>query len=353
MADNSNEPTAVMPKPAFAGDSSQANSQVTEGVLEIPGEWVLQHRGRLTDARIAWRLTGPTDATLVCAMGGIWCDRRLFEPGDPHKGCWSEVVGPRRPLDSLRFRILSFDYLGGSGNTSGPKPGVPFPSISTYDQADALVRVLEHLGVRSLGAIVGGSYGGMVALAFAERNPERVASLFIVSAADRPHPMAIAWHSIQRHIVRFAIDCGRPQEGLRLARAVALSLYRSSEEFAARFPTTPMLSGEQFVFPVERYLFSDGDKAIADFRAEAFLCLSESLDLHNVDVGRVFVPTLAVGSREDQLVPLTDVRALVARMATANLREISSIHGHDAYLREPEQLRGLLATMLEALPMQP
>ena len=199
-----------------------------------------------------------------------------------------------------------------------------------------------------MGAVIGGSYGGMVALAFAERNPERVASLFLVSAADRPHPMAIAWHSIQRHIVRFAIDCGRPQEGLRLARAVALSLYRSSEEFAARFPATPSLNGEQFVFPVERYLFSEGGRA-ADFHAEAFLCLSESLDLHNVDAGRVFVPTLAVGAREDQLVPLSDVRALVARMAVANLREISSIHGHDAYLREPEQLREILATTLGTL----
>lgn len=348
MADSPNESTAVMPKPAFAGDSSQVKTEISEGVLEIPGEWILHHRGRLTDARIAWRLTGPADAPLVCAMGGIWCDRRLFDPEDPRRGCWSEVVGPRRPLDSLRFRVLSFDYLGGSGDTSGPKPGIPFPSISTYDQADALARLLEHLGIRSFGAIVGGSYGGMVALAFAERNPERVASLFIVSAADRPHPMAIAWHSIQRHIVRFAIDCGRPQEGLRLARAVALSLYRSSEEFAARFPATPNLNGEQFVFPVERYLFSEGGVA-ADFRAEAFLCLSESLDLHNVDASRVFVPTVAAGAREDQLVPLSDVRALVARMAVANLREISSIHGHDAYLRESEQLRGLLANTLGTL----
>jgi homoserine O-acetyltransferase/O-succinyltransferase len=350
MADNSNEPTAVMPKPAFAGASAQAQTEASEGVLEVPGEWLLHHRGRLTGARIAWRLIGPADAPLVCAMGGIWCDRRLFDPEDPRRGCWSEVVGPGRPVDSSRSRILSFDYLGGSGDTSGPEPGVPFPSISTYDQADALGRLLDQLKIRSLGAIIGGSYGGMVALAFAERYPERVASLFIVSAADRPHSMAIAWHAIQRHIVRFAINCGRPREGLRLARAVALSLYRSSEEFAARFPATPSLDGEQFVFPVERYLFSEGGRAVADFRAEAFLCLSESLDLHHVDAGRIFVPTLAVGAREDQLVPLSDVRALVARMATANLREISSIHGHDAYLREPEQLRGILATVTPSTP---
>jgi homoserine O-acetyltransferase len=335
-----------MPKPVFAAGAPSSDSSVTEGVLEIPEPWVLHHRGQLSGARIAWRLTGPSDAPLVCAMGGIWCDRRLFDPADARQGCWREVVGPGRPLDSSRHRILSFDYLGGSGGSTGPEAGGQFPSVSTYDQAEALERLLDHLKFPSLRAVVGGSYGGMVALAFAERYPERVAALCVISAADRPHPMAIAWHSIQRHIVEFSILCGRPQEGLRLARAVGLSLYRSSEEFAARFPAAPRLEGGQFVFPVERYLFTDAAESTAAFRAEAFLCLSESLDLHQVDATRIFVPTAAVGAREDQLVPLGDVRALVARMGSAHLREISSIHGHDAYLREPEQLRPLLAAAL-------
>ena len=219
--------------------------------------------------------------------------------------------------------------------------------MSTYDQADALVRLMDHLGIVSLRAIVGGSYGGMVALAFAERHPERASALVVVSAADRPHPMAIAWHSIQRHIVQFAIDCDRGQEGLRLARAIGMSLYRSPEEFAARFPGIASLRNGRFAFPVEGYLFADSTE-VAGFRAEAFLCLSESLDLHQVDAGRIFVPTTAVGAREDQLVPLSDVRALTARMSTASLHEISSIHGHDAYLREAVQLRAILAGALGA-----
>lgn len=342
--DDSREPTVVMPKPGFAaGASGEVTSQ--EGILDVPGKWRLHHGGELPGARLAWRLTGPSEAPLVCAMGGIWCDRRLFDPADARRGCWHEVVGRGRPLDAGRYRILSFDYLGGSGDSTGPEPGSRFPSISTYDQAEALVRLLDHLKFPSLHALLGGSYGGMVALAFAERYPERVGALCIISAADRPHPMAIAWHSIQRQIVKFAIQCARPQEGVRLARAVGLSLYRSSEEFAARFPVTPRLEEGEFIFPVERYLFGDGESTAA-FRAESFLCLSESLDLHQVDATRIFVPTTAVAAREDQLVPLTDVRALVARMGVAHVREISSIHGHDAYLRESEQLRGILATAI-------
>ena len=319
-----------------------------DGICECPGPWTLHHRGTLSGARIAWRLTGPPEAPLVCALGGIWCDRHLFAFEDPRAGCWPELVGPGRALDATRVRILSLDYLGGAGDSSGPRTGEPFPSVSTYDQAEALARVMDQLGAASLRAIVGGSYGGMVALAFAERYPERVGALCVVSAADRAHPMAVAWHSIQRHIVRFALECGRPADGLGLARAVGLSLYRSPEEFAARFPSVPALERDRFVFPVERYLFAAASGSLERLRAEAFLCLSESLDLHHIDATRICVPTTAVAAREDQLVPVSDVRALVARLGSAQLREISSIHGHDAYLREPAQLRECIAAAISA-----
>jgi homoserine O-acetyltransferase len=335
-------------RPTVGAGRSVQSGPLTEGVLACPGEWLLHHRGRIAEARIAWRLVGAAEAPLVCALGGIWCDRHLFDTERPGEGCWSQLVGPGRALDPTRLRILSIDYLGGSGDSSGPQAGQPFPSLSTYDQADALARVLDHLGVPSLRALIGGSYGGMVALAFAERYPERVGAVCSISAADRAHPMAVAWHSIQRHIVRFALECARPREGLGLARAVALALYRSPEEFAARFPAVPRLEHGQFVFPVEHHLFGQEAARLPRLRAEAFLSLSESLDLHRLDASRICVPTLAVAAREDQLVPLSDVRALVARMPSAQLREISSIHGHDAYLREAAQLRDILAAVLPA-----
>lgn len=326
--------------------ASQISLPLREGTLQLEGEWALHHGGRLRDVRIAWRLTGPKEAPIICALGGIWCDRELFDPQDARRGCWREIVGPGRSLDSGRFQILSFDYLGGRGGSTAPEPGGEFPSVSTYDQAEALARVMDHLGITAVRAIFGGSYGGMVALAFAERYPERVGSLLIVSASDRPHPMAVAWHSIQRRIVQFAIAGGRGQEGLRLARAIGMSLYRSPEEFAARFSGLPSQRDGRFTFPVELFLFADTPE-VAGFRPEAFLCLSESLDLHEVNAGRIFVTTVAVGAQEDQLVPLSDVRALTARMGSASLHEISSIHGHDAYLREPAQLRGILASELD------
>jgi homoserine O-acetyltransferase len=268
---------------------------------------------------------------------------------DPRHEWWPQIAGPDRPLDVNQFRILSFDYLGGSGESTGPDPGQTFPSISSYDQADGLARLLDHLGITALHAIAGGSYGGMVALAFGERYPDRVGHLLIIGASDRAHPMATAWRSVQRQMVRFAVDCGRPKEGLQLARALAMSTYRSSEEFSARFNNPPALDGERFVFPVESYLFSRGNDYASRYRPESFLCLSESIDLHRVDATRIFVPTTAVAVREDQLVPLTDMRAMVARLPVARLHEISSIYGHDAFLKETEQLRRIFAVALEGV----
>jgi homoserine O-acetyltransferase len=330
-------PLAVAPAPEIIA---------REGILEVPGEVALYHGGKLSGMRIAWRLAGPANAPVVCALGGISAHRRVCLTEDPGQGWWSQIAGPERPLDSNRCRILSFDYIGGSADSSGPEAGTVFPSISSYDQAEALVRLLNYLGVKSLRAIAGGSYGGMVALAFAERYPERVGHLLVIGASDRPHPMATAWRSIQRRIVRFAAECGHAKDGLQLARALAMSTYRSSEEFSARFAGVPSVEGERFVFPVEQYLFARGSDYAARYRPEAFLCLSESIDLHRVDAGRIFVPTTAIAIREDQLVPLADIRAMVARLPSARLHEISSIYGHDAFLKESEQLRGPFAAAI-------
>lgn len=323
---------------------------VREGILELPGEISLYHGGKLAGMRVAWRMVGPANAPVVCAIGGISANRRVCVTEDPRQSWWPQLVGPACALDANRFRVLSFDYIGGSGESTSPEEGGAFPSISSYDQADALVALLNHLGIKSLRAIAGGSYGGMVALAFGERYPERVSQLLIIGASDRAHPMATAWRSVQRNIVRFGLKSGNAVEGLQLARALAMSTYRSTEEFAARFSGLPSQAEAGFRFPVEDYLFARGADWATRYRPESFLCLSESIDLHRVDASRIFVPVVAVAIREDQLVPLADVRSLVARLPSGRLQEISSIYGHDAFLKESEQLRPIFNSAIGSTP---
>jgi homoserine O-acetyltransferase len=325
-----------------------------EGMFEVPGVFALRHGGELREVRVAWRLDGPVAAPLVVVLGGISGHRRVYGRAGEPAGWWQEIAGGSGGFPSDRLQVLSFDYLGGSGETTGPM-GAPdagsvgFPSVDTSDQARLLALLLDHLGVASLSSFVGASYGGMVGLAFATLFPDRLRRLMVVSAADRTDPMSTAWRSVQRQVIRFGASVGRSAEGLRLARALAQATYRSREEFAGRFTGAASRDGvtHQFVFPVESYLLARGTDYADRFAPGGFLCLSESIDLHRVETSRIVVPVEAVAVRQDQLVPIADVRDMVQRLPDARLTEVSSPYGHDAFLKERNLLQPIFERLLE------
>lgn len=319
--------------------ATQAPAFAQEGVLSIPGRFALHLGGELSNVEIGWRVSGSPRGPWVVVMGGISAHRRIYVPEDARAGWWGELVGPGRPIDTDRVRVLSFDYLGGSGATTGPRGPERFPSVSTYDQATLILALLDHLGIARVSSIVGASYGAMVALAFAERHADRVDRLVVMSGADKTHPMATAWRSVQRRMIRFGVESGRAEEGVVLARALAMATYRSAREFGQRFSSHAALGEQGFVFPVEEYLLARGRDYAARNQPFAFLTLSESIDLHEVDVSRIERPVLAIGVLEDQLVPIEDMRRLAAAMPGAVLEELSSVYGHDAFLKEGAQLR--------------
>ena len=302
-----------------------------EEILALPAPWGLHYGDELPDAHIAFRLVGPAQAPLVAVLGGISAHRIVSGA----EGWWPELVGPGHGIDTTQYRVLGIDYLGGRGGSSAPETGKKFPPLSSYDQARALCRIVEHLGAGPLHAIVGASYGGMVALCFAEVYPERVGRIVVLSAADKSQVLSTAWRSVQRQIVREAIARGDGPSGLKLARALAMATYRSSVEFELRFGTAPVRETHGFRFPIEDYLFARGDDYVQKYRAETFLALSESIDLHRMDATRVRTPATLIAVREDQLVPFQDMQGLAARLnGPRQLIEINSIFGHDAFLKE-------------------
>jgi homoserine O-acetyltransferase len=323
-------------------------------ILKLPAPWRLHFGDVLDHARIAYRLSGPEGAPVVVALGGISAHRVVGDTatapgkaGARGDGWWSALVGPGRGVDSTRYRILGIDYLGGAGDSSAPGAGRAFPPVSAFDQAAALREIVLHLGLPKLHAIVGASYGGMVALGFAARYPVLVDRIVVLSAADRAQPLSTAWRSVQRQIVREALARGDGPAGLRLARALAMTSYRSSAEFAQRFGGDPVRNAERFRFPVEDYLFARGDHYARRYRAESFLALSESIDLHRIDAAEVRTPATLIAVREDQLVPLADMQALAARLGgPRRLVEVSSIFGHDAFLKESATLQPIVEKAL-------
>ena len=162
-----------------------------------------------------------------------------------------------------------------------------------------------------------------------------VGRIVVLSAADRSQVLSTAWRSVQRQIVREAIARGDGPSGLKLARALAMATYRSAVEFELRFGSPPVREGDGFRFPIEDYLFARGDDYVQKYRAETFLALSESIDLHHMDATLVRTPATLIAVREDQLVPFNDMQGLAARLnGPRQLIEINSIFGHDAFLKE-------------------
>ena len=299
----------------------------------------------LPDAKVAFRLEGPEDGPVIAVLGGISAHRVVA--GAAGEGWWPELVGPGLGVDTRHYRVLGIDYLGGRGDSSTPQAGGRFPPLSSYDQADALCAIVEHLGLKPLHAIVGASYGGMVALCFAERHADLVKHIIVLSAADKAQILSTAWRSVQRQIVREAIARGDGAAGLKLARALAMATYRSAVEFQLRFGAAPTRTEDRFRFPIEDYLFARGDDYVQKYRAESFLVLSESIDLHQMDATQVRTPATLIAVREDQLVPFHDMQALSARLnGPRQLIEINSIFGHDAFLKEGAALTPIIKSAL-------
>ena len=312
---------------------------VSHGLLGIP-RFRFHADGRVERVVVAWRLVGPPGAPVVAALGGISAGRTACDLDEPAQGWWRRIAGPGLPVDTNRFAVLGIDWLGGTGASSAPAAGqADFPEVDARDQARALVAVCDRLGIGRLHAVAGASYGGMVGLALAEIAPERLGAVLAVSAAHRSNALASGWRGIQRALVRHGLALGDGRGALALARALAMTTYRTREELERRFPTASA---------VEQYLLARGDSYAESTRPECFLCLSGSIDRHRVDPARIRVPVHLVAIAEDQLVTPAEVRELAAALAgPAVLHELHSEYGHDAFLKESELFAPAFRAALE------
>jgi homoserine O-acetyltransferase/O-succinyltransferase len=307
------------------------------------------------------RIVGPANAPVILALGGISANRNPvdFENGSGQNalGWWRELFGVGCAIDTRAYRVLSFDFF------PSDEWAKAFESRVTPElQAKAAKLVCEWIGVEILHAFIGASYGGMVGLHFAALFPNTLERLIVACAAHRPHPMGTAWRSIQRKMVRFGLDNGQPHQGLALARELGMTTYRTSQEFGQRFEKSekiektekrdnhPSLNGhpQQLIpegsppvlsYGVESYLEQRGQEFIHRMSPERYLCLSESIDLNDVNPQQIQVPVTLIGCRQDQLVPIEEMQSLQAQLSgPKTLHAFDSIYGHDAFLKEPKVL---------------
>jgi len=287
----------------------------------------------LTDTQIRVRLFGKRSAPVVVVAGGISAGRELTGA----HGWWKDQVGADAAIDLNQYCALGFDFA-------------PIEDarvrLSPLSQARLIEIALDALGVERIEAWVGASYGGMVGLAFAAQAPQRLSRLCVISAAHRPSPLASAWRGVQRRIVEFAQAQGMAEDGLALARQLAMVTYRSGAEFRERFERGV---GEDGRSELDRYLIARGDAYREKMSPQRWLSLSEAIDRCEIDPRSIHIPVTLAASASDQLVPLADIAELADRLPNLTRFEtIESIYGHDAFLKESERISEILRQFLGA-----
>ncbi len=307
--------------------------------MPLPG-FCLSDGQPLTEARVHLRRFGPERAPVFAVLGGISSDRRVADVGDGRAAWWPRIVRPGGPVDLDRHQVLGVDLLPGPGETA-------IRTLTPTDQARALAAALDHLGIPRLEALIGASYGGMVGLAFAATFPERLKQLIAISAPHRPAAHATALRGIQRRLLAFGIETGRPAEAVAMARELAMTTYRTPDELDLRFgqDAAPDCAGAPYA--VCDYLKARGRAYVPRMTAERWISLSDSLDRHRVDPEAVTVPTTLLGFTSDQLVPIADLEALAESLP--NLRTLvraPSLYGHDGFLKEEAVVANLIASAL-------
>lgn len=294
---------------------------------------------------------------------------------------WPEMFGPGQPFDTARFCVLGVNVLGSCYGSTGPTSTNPqtgkrfggdFPSVGVNDMVRAQARLLDHLGIERLFAVVGGSIGGLQALSWAAHFPERVPRCVVIGAAPL-NAMGLALSHLQRQAIMNdpAWRGGHydpkqpPAAGLALARSLAMCTYKSAELFQERYGRRPNRGTEKphenlhDRFDVGGYLDYQGKIFVDRFDANSYLAVSKAMD--TFELGRtpdeeravlrlIRARMLLVGIVSDWLFPPEDIRRLTEHLRSvgvdAQYAELDSAHGHDGFLADSAQLAPLIASAL-------
>ena len=278
------------------------------------------------DSRAArYEIVGPRSGPVVVVLGGISATRHVTASvSDPRPGWWEDVVGPGRAIDTRQFRVLGIDYA-----TNGSSAGI----VTTCDQAEIIAAALDQVGVRRAHAVIGASYGGMVALAFGVKFAARARRLIVISAAHESDPIATALRHLQRRVVALGCASGLERDGLAIARGIAMTSYLTPRYFEERIADCDRNDSRVIENRIGEYLKTRGEKFADQWTAERYNALSLSLDLHQIRPEDVTAPTTVIAVTGDRLVPIAQSRELARRLAgPSQLIELDSSLGHDAFL---------------------
>jgi len=327
-----------------------------------------------------------SNAVIIChALAGNHHVAGKHKEDDKHPGWWDNLIGSGKPLDTDRFFVIGINNLGGCHGSTGPssinpltyKPwGANFPVLTVEDWVASQARLVSHLGIEKLAAVVGGSLGGMQALQWTLSFPERVAHALIIASAPNLTAQNMAFNEVARQAIitdpefhggDYYAHHVVPRRGLRIARMLGHITYLSDDAMGAKFGRK-LRDGEikysfDVEFEMESYLRYQGDKFAGEFDANTYLRMTRALDYFDPaldfdgDLAAAFkrakAKFLVISFTSDwRFAPARSreiVQALLDNQLSVSYAEVTAPYGHDAFLMPDPHYHAILRAYLKKI----
>ncbi|MDQ3366087.1 MAG: homoserine O-acetyltransferase [Myxococcota bacterium] len=334
--------------------------------LRLDDGFRFEHGERIAPFEIVYESFGAlnaerSNAILVChALSPSAHAAGKYTPDDAKPGWWDGMIGYAKGIDLEQYFVVCVNFPGSPWGTTAPrsidpatgKPyGSRYPWVTVEDMVEAQARVLDHLGIDVVHAVVGSSLGGMEALMWAVKHPGRMRKLICIAATASVPVATVAWHLIGRKMILsdpgFAdgdyYDRKEPLRGLQLARMVGHMTYLSNEALDKKFGRRRRGGTRQF--EVDSYLEYQAERFAAAYDANSYIRVQAAMDEMDLEEqygslqaafenfhGRA----LLISFDTDWLFPSVDIARLHGAMRAAGveatLAEIITPNGHDAFL---------------------
>ncbi len=361
----------------------------TSGVktIHIPAPLSLQRGGVLQEVVLAYETWGELnearDNAILLFTGLSPGTHAASSQENPKPGWWEFMIGEAKPIDSSRYHIICINSLGSCFGSTGPitinpatkRPfGFDFPEITIEDVASVANLAIQEMGISVLHTVMGASLGGMAALYYALEYPGQVNNLISISATAAASPFAIGVRSLQREIVtcdpewkegHYEVGKG-PFEGMRIARKLGLTTYRSASEWSQRFGRERVAERAEdadlvdIEYQVESYLEHNARKFAEKFDANSYLYLSRAMDWFDCrehpllmqEQGRLPFRSLVIGIASDVLFTVEEQREIAVRLERAGgdvvFTDLGSPYGHDSFLVDEDAFMPVIREFLHA-----
>ena len=267
-------------------------------------------------------------------------------------GWWNPIVGPNKVIDTNVFTVLAFNIPGNGHDQVSNNLVENYKDFTARDIAEIFAKALDHLKITQLFAVIGGSVGGGLAWELAALKPTLIEHLIPIASDWKSTDWLIANCYIQEQILN------NSSQPLIDARMHAMSLYRTPESFKAKFDR--ILQKEENVFAVESWLNYHGNVLNNRFQLAAYKMMNQVLKTIDITQGsNDFVEVALKIKSKIHIVTINSDLFFKAKenwdtyvdlkphKDTVSISEIQSIHGHDAFLIEYDQLEAILETIFK------